>query len=151
MRWLPWLLFTACSSSSPTPVHPAPAPSVQTAAPPAQAPPDERECDALITHAVKLGIDERADAGPNAANAPTLPPGRPRATQADHEAVRRAVHDEFIADCQHLPRAAYRCAMASTTLAALAECQPTQPSLSSSTSNSSVAPPGIAPPAPRAP
>jgi hypothetical protein len=117
-------------------VHPAP--------PPADDAPSEAECDQLITHAVALGIDEeRASRG---VGTPTAPPAR--STESDHEAVRRALHDDFLADCRALPRDAYRCAMAAPTLAALAACQRTP---SSSTSNSSVAPGGILPPAPRSP
>jgi hypothetical protein len=104
---------------------------------PAPAGPSERECDELITHAVVLGLDEHREH-----------PDGPRSTEADHEAVRRKLHEDFMAGCRGLPRSAYRCAMATTQLAALSACQPTP---SSSTSNSSVAPGGIAPPAPRSP
>jgi hypothetical protein len=99
--------------------------------------PGERECDELITHAVVLGIDEKRER-----------PDEPRSTEADHEAVRHKLHEDFMAGCRTLSRAAYQCAMAATQLAELARCQPTP---SSSTSNSSVAPGGIAPPAPRSP
>ena len=103
--------------------------------PAAQLGPSERECDELITHAVALGIREQAGA-------------EPRATEADHEAIRRRLHEDFMAGCRALPRDAYRCAMAAASLPELAACQPT---FRSSTSNSSVAPGGIAPPAPRSP
>jgi hypothetical protein len=56
-----------------------------------------------------------------------------------------------MAGCRTLPLSAFRCAIAATTLSALAACQPIQRTPSSSTSNSSVAPPGITPPAPRSP
>jgi hypothetical protein len=86
---------------------------------------------------VALGIDEEATR-----------PAEPRTTQADHEAVRRQLHDELMSGCRTLPREVVGCAMAAGSLAALAACQP---SASSSTSNSSVAPGGISPPAPRSP
>lgn len=133
MRWIACLLVAACSSA-PGPDHPRPSrsePGVTLHAP------SEQDCDALITHAVALGIDEQAG---------RTPP--PRTTASEHEAIRRALHDEFIAGCRALPLDAYRCAMAATTLDALAGCQRTP---SSSTSNNSVAPGGMTPPAPRSP
>jgi hypothetical protein len=112
-----------------------PRPRNPTAPPPAaQAAPSERECDELITHAVALGIDEAA--------------GAQTTTQADHEAVRRGLREDFMAACRELPRAAWRCAIAAPTLDALAACQAMP---SSSTSNSNVAPGGIKPPAPLLP
>ncbi len=137
MRWIAWLLVAACSGGAGVAAHPAPRRAAHPAPPPADDAPGEPECDQLITHAVALGIDEQAGRGSGA-----------RSTESDHEAVRRALHDDFLADCRALPRDAYRCAMAAPTLAALAACQRTP---SSSTSNSSVAPGGILPPAPRSP
>lgn len=134
MRWIAWLLLAACSSGSPSPRPEPPRPAASDPAQLVPAGPTDRECDELITHAVMLGIDEER-AGP-------------RSTEADHEAVRRELHEDFMAGCRTLSRSAYRCAIATTTLAELAACQPTR---SSSTSNSSVAPGGIAPPAPRSP
>ena len=136
MRWIAWLAVAACSSGSTAAEHPQPPPAPRDAGVPAPTGPEERECDELITHAVVLGIDEQA--------------GRPepRATEADHEAIRRALHDELMPGCLTLPRDAFRCAIATTTLAELAGCQSTR---NSSTSNSSVAPGGMTPPAPRSP
>jgi len=165
MRWITGLVVAACSSGSPAPSHPLPRPEASrraTPPPAAQAAPSERECDELITHAVALGIDERREAiggGDPAGSAGGAGGKAPReiderrektlqTTPADHEAVRRKLHEDFMAGCRALPRGAYRCAMAATSLPALVACQPT---LSSSTSNSSVAPGGIAPPAPRSP
>lgn len=99
--------------------------------------PSERDCDELITHAVALGIDEQAARATG-----------PHTTEADHEAVRRRLHEDFMSGCRTLSREAVRCAVAASSLSALAGCQPTP---SSSTSNSSVAPGGISPPAPRSP
>jgi hypothetical protein len=104
---------------------------------PAPAGPTDRDCDELITHAVALGIDE--EAGRKA---------EPRTTEADHETVRRQLHEELMNGCRMLPREAFRCALAAPSLDVLAGCQRTP---SSSTSNSSVAPGGIAAPAPRSP
>jgi citrate synthase len=136
VRWIAWLFVAACSSGSTTrgQVQPIPAPGDPE---PAQAGPSERDCDELITHAVALGIDEQL-----------ARPGEPRTTQADHEAVRRKLHEDFMTDCRTLPRDAFRCAIAATTLSGLAACQPTR---KSSTSNSSVAPGGMVAPAPRSP
>jgi hypothetical protein len=135
-----WLLAFACSSGGAAPEHPQPPAPVRDGGTSALVGPSERECDELITHAVVLGIDEQAarSAGP-------------RTTEADHEAVRRKLHDDFLAGCRALPHDAFRCAIAATTLSALAACQPAQRSPNSSTSNSSVAPGGITPPAPRSP
>jgi hypothetical protein len=137
MRWIAWLLVAACSGSAGGAAHPEPRPAGRTAAPPADDAPSDAECDQLITHAVALGVNEQAGRAP-----------APRSTESDHEAVRRSLQDEFLAGCRSLPRDAYRCAMAATTLAALAACQRTP---SSSTSNSSVAPGGMTLPAPRSP
>ena len=137
MRWLLWLLVAACGSGAGAAAHPRPAAPEPASAPP---PPSERACDELITHAVALGIDEQA-----------ARPAEPQATAADHEAVRRALHEDFVAGCRTLAPDAYRCAMAAATLAALSACQPAQRMPSSSTSNSSVAPGGMTPPAPRSP
>ncbi len=141
MRWIAWLivaeLASGCAGGSSAPARPAPL--APTPEPEVEAAPTERECDALITHAVALGIDEataRAD------------PATPPTTQSDHEAIRRSLREDFLAGCRTLPRAALRCAMAATSLTALAACQRTP---SSSTSNSKVAPGGMAPPAPRSP
>jgi citrate synthase len=107
---------------------------------PSAPPPSERECDELITRAVALGVDDQAARSTE-----------PQATEADHEAVRHSLHEDFMTGCRALTRDAYRCAMAATTLAALSACEPAQRTDSSSTSNSSVAPAGITPPAPRSP
>ena len=132
---LPAAALAACSSA---PASHGPVPARPTGdAPPSQAAPSERDCEQLITPAVALGIDERRARA-----------GEPRTTEADHEAVRRKLHEDFMTGCRALSRDAFACALAARTLAELAACQP---SPSSSTSNSSVAPGGIAAPAPRSP
>ena len=135
MRWIAWLTVAACSSG--TASHGPLSPHRTGDPAPSHAGPGERECDELITHAVALGIDERAARS-----------GEPRTTEADHEAIRRKLHEDFVTGCRALSREAYGCAIASRTLSELAACQP---SPSSSTSNSSVAPAGMTPPAPRSP
>ena len=135
MRWIAWLLVAACASPPSGPDHPRREPAERGEAP--RTTPSEQECDELITHAVALGIDEQS-----ARSSP------PHTTASDHEAVRRGLRDELAAGCHALSRDMYRCAMAATTLDALAGCQRTS---SSSTSNSSVAPGGMTPPAPRSP
>src|SRR5512138_2285834 len=127
MRWIACLLLAACSSPT-APRGPLPPPPPGEP-PPAHAGPTERECDELITHAVALGIDERAAHS-----------REPRTTEADHEAIRRKLHDELMTGCRELSREAYACAIAARTLSELSACQP---SPSSSTSNSSVAPGGM--------
>jgi hypothetical protein len=135
VRWIAWLVVAACASTPGGTDHPRRAPAERGTAP--QTGPSEQECDELITHAVALGIDEQA--------AHAQPP---HTTASDHEAVRRSLHDELAAGCRALSRDMHRCAMAATTLDALAGCQRAS---SNSTSNSSVAPGGMTPPAPRSP
>jgi len=102
------------------------------------APPTERECDELIAHAVALRVAELGQ---------TLPPEQVP-TEAEQAALRAELRGRFLADCRGGTRRGYDCAIAARSLADLGGCQRTP---SSSTSNSSVAPPGITPPAPRAP
>jgi hypothetical protein len=135
MRWIAWLTVAACSSG--TAAHRQLPPHTAGDAPASHTGPSERECDELITHAVALGIDERASRS-----------GEPRTTEADHEAIRRKLHEDFMTGCRTLSRGAYACAIAARTLSELSACQP---SPSSSTSNSSVAPAGMTPAAPRSP
>ena len=134
--WSAWSASSGCSGGAGPGAHPAPpTPGAPAAADPGA--PGEQACDELITHAVALGIDEQA-----------AHPTAPQATAADHEAIRRSLRDEYLAGCRALSREAYRCAMAATTLAQLSACQRTP---INSTSNRSVAPAGMTPPAPRSP
>jgi hypothetical protein len=107
-----------------------------TAAAPAA--PTERECDELIAHAVALRVAELGQ---------KLPPEQVP-TEAEQAALRAELRGAFLADCRGGTRRGYDCAITARSLADLGSCQR---SPSSSTSNSSVAPGGIAPPAPRAP
>ena len=139
MRWFTWVFVVACSSSASTPTHPQPQPQPQRtdASVATAAGPTAHECDALITHAIELGMaHQRATRPPD-----QLP------TEADREALRTRLRP-YADECRTLPRDAYRCAIAATTTAELTGCHAT---LSSSTSNSSVAPGGITPAAPRSP
>jgi hypothetical protein len=124
------LALASCGSGHSAPAHPAPPPAqheAQVAV--AEAPPSAPECEQLLDHAIGLT-------------------GR-QLTDEEHTKVRAQLHDELLLQCQAMPRATYTCAMAATTMPELSSCDQRTPS--SSTSNSSVAPPGITPPAPRSP
>ena len=109
MRWIVWLTVAACSSGTASHGPLSPHPTGDPA--PSHAGPGERECDELITHAVALGIDERAARS-----------GEPRTTEADHEAIRRKLNEDFVTGCRALPRDAYACAIASRTLSEFVVC-----------------------------
>lgn len=136
-------IAVACSSggSGGRPRPPGPGSSAPDAGAPAITPaagPTERECDALIAHAIGLGAAELAKTLP----ADQLP------TTAEQAALGAELRGTFLAECRNGTRPAYDCAIAAKSLAELAGCQASR---SSSTSNSSVAPGGILPPAPRSP
>lgn len=103
----------------------------------AQAPsptsPTAAECEVLVAHAIDLDARTRDPAA--------VP------TDAEREQLRTALRP-FVDECTAMSRESYQCGIAATTPAQLVSCQATP---SSSTSNSSVAPPGITPAAPRAP
>jgi len=133
-------LAAACGSGGARPRPPGPtgAPDAAVPAAPAAAP-TERECDDLIAHAVALRAAELAQTLP----ADQLP------TEAEQAALRAELRGRFLAECRAGTRPGYDCAIAARSLAELAGCQVIR---SSSTSNSSVAPGGILPPAaPRSP
>ncbi|HWO25404.1 MAG TPA: hypothetical protein VNO30_41975 [Kofleriaceae bacterium] len=114
-------------------------PDNRTPVPPTAAAPTERECDALVAHAIALRVAELAQTLP----AEQVP------TEAEQAALGAELRGQFLADCRRGTRRGYDCAIAAKTLAELGGCQ-ARPR--SSTSNSSVAPPGILPPAaPRSP
>jgi hypothetical protein len=129
----------ACSGGGRRPGPPGPGPTPD-AGPPAVAatPPTERECDDLIARAIALRVAELQQ---------TLPADQVP-TEAEQAALRTELRGKFLADCRSGSRRGYDCAIAAKTLAELGQCQRTP---SSSTSNSSVAPGGITPPAPLAP
>jgi len=131
VRWAIALLVASCSSGA-SPTHPTPHPLAIDAGAVAE-PVSDRECDALFDHALAIGLAEQRAAKPAELVA-----------TADAQAQLRADLHSELAACRALPRDAYRCALAAPTLDALAACQV---KLSSSTSNTSVAPGGILPPA----
>lgn len=137
VRWSLWLVVAACSSSAAPPARPT-SPGNGSGEPgePIAAAPTERECEQLVAHAVALGAAERTGRPPDQLS-----------TEADQEQLKIRLRP-FVDECRALPRDSYRCAIAATALAELAACHSTP---SSSTSNSSVAPGGITPPAPRSP
>jgi hypothetical protein len=98
--------------------------------------PSERECADLVTHVVAIKMTELRATKP--------------ADQLPTDAELAKLTGELQADpgCRSLPRDRYRCAIATKTLGELEGCY-SRPS--SSTSNSSVAPGGMTPPAPRSP
>ena len=100
--------------------------------------PTEAECEALFAHAIALEIAEQRR---------TLPPEQVP-TEAEQTALRDELRSGFLAECRAGSREGYECAMAATTTAELGACHSTR---SSSTSNSSVAPGGMTPAAPRSP
>lgn len=131
MKWLLVLALASCGPGHSAPAHPAPPPApprdahVAATAEPA---PSAAECEQLRDHAIGLTHEQLTD---------------------DELATVRSQLQTLVAECQTMPRARYRCAMAATTMADMTGCDQRTPS--SSTSNSSVAPPGITPPAPRSP
>jgi hypothetical protein len=130
------LVLAACGSSPRAPAHgPAPTPPRPDTGPAVVVRPEgpsDAQCTAMVDHALALGIAEDAE--------PTPPEAQAR--------LRAQLEAEFTPRCRGIAVEQVQCAMAAASLAALEACQR---SPSSSTSNSSVAPPGIAPPAPRAP
>ncbi len=138
VRWTLWLVVAACSSSAAPPTRPI-GPTGSGSGDPGEltaAAPTERECEQLVAHAISLGGAERTGRPPDQLS-----------TEADQEQLEIRLRP-FIDECRALPRDSYRCALAATAMAELAACHSTP---SSSTSNSSVAPGGITPPAPRSP
>ncbi|MGE5187068.1 MAG: hypothetical protein ACM31C_33690 [Acidobacteriota bacterium] len=103
-------LIVACGGARPPPPE---RPSPPVAAPPATAvaevAPDEGECDALFAHAVALGASETHSA---------------QLTADDQARVQSDVRARYLASCRAMSRAAYRCAVASASLAALDGCAP---------------------------
>ena len=135
MRCALLVVAAACSSSARAPTHADRAlPPHRDAGTPviAAAGPTDAECTALIAHAIALGAAE----------------DREPASAEDQAAIRARLEADYLPRCKAGARDEVRCGLAAATSAALVACQRTP---SSSTSNSSVAPPGITPPAPRSP
>src|SRR5687768_3034667 len=138
MRCIAWLVVVACSSRSGDPIEPRGSGAIAPDAEVATDSPTERECTELIAHAVTLGVAEQRK---------QLPPDQ-LPTEADQTKLAQELRAQFLPVCRTGSREVHRCAMGSKTLAELAGCHATP---SSSTSNNSVAPPGMTPPAPAAP
>ncbi len=131
-----WLAFAACSSGANPPGRPTkPTPTApdSDAGMVATTSPTAHECEQLVAHVVDLTLREH--------------PPEPAPSEAESAQITQSLRP-FAAECRSLTRVRYRCGLAATSLANLTACQETP---SSSTSNSSVAPGGIAPPAPRSP
>ena len=128
MRCVLLLVAAACSSTSRAPTHAEPTPPRDAGAPVATAAvPTDAECTALIAHALSLGVaEDREPASPD-----------------EQAKIRAQLEADFLPRCRAGGREELRCGLAAPTTAALVACQRTP---SSSTSNSSVAPPGIKPP-----
>jgi len=128
------LALVACGGPHrPAPVdHPTTVASDAAPAPAPAASPTGAECDQLLDHALAVAT----------------PPDK-KLTDDEAAKARAKLHDAFTAQCLAMPRAIYTCAMAAPTMQDLAACDQATPS--SSTSNSSVAPGGITPAAPRSP
>jgi hypothetical protein len=131
------LAWAACSSGAGTPAQPTKPPPVGPvdAAVVAVSSPTEGECQQLVEHVVALTVREHA------------PAINPAPDDAESKQMDRSLRP-YVAECMTLTSEAVRCGTDAPTLAALRACQATR---SSSTSNSSVAPGGITPPAPRSP
>ncbi len=133
MRFALLVAVGACGPTSRAPAHVEPPRHVDAGVALATpGGPTEAECGELIAHALALGVAaEREPPSPE--------------IQAK---IRAGLETDFMAGCRALTRPQLTCGLTAATTPALAACQA---SASSSTSNSSVAPPGITPPAPRAP
>ncbi len=141
MRWLSSALvvLVACSGHASTPEHPrtgsgSGSAEVGSGGATAEAPPNDADCDALLAHTVALAAAERP--------AKTV-------TDDDQAHARADLRAPYLPKCRAMSRAAYLCALSAPSLPSLVDCD--QPTRSSSTSNSKVAPGGITPAAPRSP
>ena len=130
-------MLAACGGGGHSaPVHPTAGRG--SAAPAVEQAPSERECDDLFAHITALVAAERNASRPDQ---PT--------SDADQHEERGVGHAKHIAECRALPRDKLACALLAPTSEAVAACD--HATRSSSTSNSSVAPGGITPAAPRSP
>lgn len=99
--------------------------------------PSEHECLDQFAHAVELEVTAIRTAKPE-----QVP------TADEIRTLESELRDRYLPSCRAGTIEGHHCAMAATTLAELGACHATP---SSSTSNKSVAPPGMSPPAPLAP
>jgi hypothetical protein len=124
--------LVACSGPAKPQHVERPLPVVTDAAPPPETGPTGAECDQLLEHALVLAT----------------PPGK-KLSESELANARAKMHDAFTSECLAMPRDRFQCAMTAPSMPELAACD--QATRSSSTSNSSVAPGGITPAAPRSP
>jgi len=133
-----WLvLVAACSGHPNEPSHPRGSGAHPDARVAVATAPSARECEDLITHAVTLHMAALREKY----SAEQLP------TEADQATLVAELRRD--PGCRALSRDAYRCALAALSIDEIEACRQSTPS--SSTSNSSVAPGGMTPPAPRSP
>jgi hypothetical protein len=131
------LALVACSGHTSTPVHPSHGSGGSnevSGSAVAEAAPNDADCDALIAHAVALAAAERPEH---------------TVTDDDQTHARSDLRAEYAPRCRAMSRASYLCALSAPSLPSLADCD--HATRSSSTSNSSVAPGGMTPAAPRSP
>lgn len=77
-------------------------------------------------------------------------PAEQRLDDAEQAKAAGELRAQYLPECRAKSRTTFDCVMAAETTAAVLACEP-QASFKSSTSNSSVAPGGMAPAAPRSP
>jgi hypothetical protein len=97
------LALASCGGGHFRPADPAPPPArhdVQVQA--AEPAPGAEECELLLDHAIGLTGKQLTD--------------------DEHAKVRAQLHDDLLGQCQAMPRATYRCAIAATTMPELAGC-----------------------------
>jgi hypothetical protein len=133
-----WLVLFACSGHGPSePAHPHGSATPSDAGVAIVAPQlGDRECSEVVDHAIALHLAELRAHKP----ADQLP--------TDADVAKLAAELRAEPGCRTLTRDGYRCGVAAKSLAELEGCYATR---SSSTSNSSVAPGGMTPAAPRSP
>jgi hypothetical protein len=127
--------LAACGGGTrqPAPAHPEPPPAtkpIETQGTPAAVPLAADECQLLVRHVVQVALKER-----------------PEDQQVSTDEQAKLDWRTAIEACQSMRRDSYECAMAATATTQMAACDHLTPS--NSTSNSSVAPGGMTPPAPR--
>ena len=137
-KWV--FLLAACSGTAGRTTPVGPAAGTGSAAPVADIAVTEHDCDELFAHVTTLVAAERNATRPDQ---PT--------SEADQTEQRGIDHAQRMTECRALPRTAIECALAARTSEAVAACDRDQATRSSSTSNSSVAPGGMTPAAPRSP
>ncbi len=142
MSWLTafWLGCSSPAGDRSPPEHPRHSAPPDAAPAPVVTGPSERDCLDQFAHAIDLEL--AAARAPAESNTERLP------TETELATLRAELRDTYLPACRAGTMEGHHCAMAATTLDQLANCHSTP---SNSTSNSSVAPGGITPAAPRSP